>query len=69
MFFFYKPLCRNSVVQNTIMESGENKKPGHLSQVTRLFKILSGNPAIRRQRTRGFPSPDYSGFGFFTSKF
>jgi hypothetical protein len=51
------------------MESGESKKPGRLFQAARLFKILSGNPAIRLQRTRGFPSPDYSRFGFFTSKF
>jgi len=29
------------------------------------FRARSGNPAIRLQRTRGFPSPDYSGFGFF----
>jgi hypothetical protein len=31
------------------------------------FNAPSGNPAIRLRRTRGFPSPDYSGFGFFMS--
>jgi hypothetical protein len=40
------------------------KKPGHQTRQPS-FQISSGNPAIRLRRTRGFPSPDYSGFGFF----
>jgi hypothetical protein len=39
------------------------KKPGHQTRQPS-FQISSGNPAIRLRRTRGFPSPDYSGFGF-----
>lgn len=32
---------------------------------TILFSFLSGSPAIRSSRTRGFPALDYSGCGFF----
>jgi hypothetical protein len=37
------------------VEAIQTKKPDYL---------FPGNPAIRLRRTRDFPSPDHSGFGF-----
>jgi hypothetical protein len=68
-FFSTPPYAAIPSFRTLLWKAVKTKNRATFSRQPGYLKFLSGNPAIRRWRTRGFPSPDYSGFGFFTSKF